>query len=296
MAHCLLSFGSNLGDRFQRIVTAAREIEAHPSVRQFTASRLFETPPIGGPQGQSPFLNGVALIETAASAREVLELLQKLELDLGRQRAQRWDARSIDLDVVLYGDLRGNSANLSVPHPRYPARRFVLLPADEIAGQWIDPRFGWSIHQMAQHLEVGVPSMSLVGGSRALREQLCRDLSQRHGILTFLDPDKPIAFPEQTPEPWVSSFLPPLPTANSQAAAAATTPRLVGHLQWTTPESRWPATHQIWQTSFQWPEYRLEVDAHDWAVNELASALDSMGCPLQPVTLNGLWHKLERTD
>lgn len=288
MPHCLISFGSNLGDRFSRIAAAARRIVADPVVTHFSASRLFETPAIGGPRGQEPFLNGVARIETTATARGVLAMLQRVEAELGRERAVRWDARSIDLDVVLYGDFLGHSTTLSVPHPRYTARRFVLVPAAEVAAAWRDPRFGWTIGEMAEHLTRGVPSMALVGGERQLRETLCHELTQRFSIMTFADPEKPIALDE--PRPWVSAFLPSLPAKESPRAGAVETPRLVAHLQWTTPESRWPATHQIWQSGRDWPEYRLEVDSPEWAVAELASALDSMGCPLQSVTDDGNWY------
>lgn len=289
MPHCLISFGSNLGDRFSRIAAAARRIVADPLVTQFTASRLFETPAIGGPLGQEPFLNGVARIETDATARDVLAMLQQVESELGRERAVRWGARSIDLDVVLYGDFLGNSSTLSVPHPRYTARRFVLVPAAEVAAPWRDPRFGWTIGEMAEHLTAGVPSMALVGGERQLREMLCSELTRRFSIKTFTASEKPITLDEA--QPWVSAFTPPLPAKDSPRAGAAETPRLVAHLQWTTPESRWPATHQIWQSGRDWPEYRLEVDSPEWAVAELASALDSMGCPLRSVTDDGNWYQ-----
>ncbi len=88
------------------------------------ASRLFETPPIGGPAGQEPFLNAVAAFDTDASARQILELLQQTEQRLGRTRNLRWDSRSIDLDVVLHGELVGGGTGLIVPHPRYTARQF----------------------------------------------------------------------------------------------------------------------------------------------------------------------------
>lgn len=289
MPHCLISFGSNLGDRFRRIAEAAAQIATDPVVSSFVASRLFETPAIGGPLGQEPFLNGVARIETTATARGVLDLLHRVEKDLGRERAVRWDARSIDLDVVLYGDLLGNSASLLVPHPRYTARRFVLIPAAEVAGEWRDPRFGWTIQELADHVSVGVPSIALVGGERQLRDELCRELSRRFSILTFTDATQPITL--DSPRPWVSSFAPPLPPKDSPQASAPETPRLIAHLQWTTPESRWPATHQIWQSGRDWPEYRLEVDSPQWAVSELASALDSLGCPLQSVTEDGRWYQ-----
>jgi 2-amino-4-hydroxy-6-hydroxymethyldihydropteridine diphosphokinase len=289
MPHCLISFGSNLGDRFHRIAMAAHTISQHPLVQEFTASRLFETPAIGGPSGQEPFLNGVALLKTDATARDILELLQQTENALGRKRAVRWDARSIDLDVVLYGDMQGSSKILAVPHPRYTARRFVLIPAAEIVGDWRDPRFGWSIEAQAAHLDAAVPSLALVGGSRELRESMCQELSAKFGIQTFTDPEAAIELTKI--EPWVASFLPRLPERNDPAANDATVPRLIVNLQWTTPESRWPATHQIYSSVQDWPEYRLEVDAPEWAISELASAIDSMGCPLQPATPDGAWYQ-----
>jgi 2-amino-4-hydroxy-6-hydroxymethyldihydropteridine diphosphokinase len=288
MPHCLISFGSNLGDRFQRIAMAGKAIAESPLVNSFRASRLYENPAIGGPIGQQPFLNGVALLETESSAREILGLLQAVELRLGRQRAVRWDARSIDLDVVLYGDLQGNSPDLSVPHPRYTARRFVIVPADEVAGQWRDPRFLWSIHELNAHISATVPSIALVGGEKLLREQLCQLLTERYGIATFCDPRQPIEL--STAAPWVSSFLPPLPPVGSVDALNPWTPRLVAQLQWTTPASRWPATHQIGKALHDWPEYRLEVDSPEWAASELAAAIESLGCPLVPTTVDGLWY------
>lgn len=270
-------------------------IAGEPMIHSFEASRLYETPAIGGPAGQEPFLNGVALLESSGSAREILELLQRVELQLGRKRAVRWDSRSIDLDVVLYGDLQGSSKTLSIPHPRYTARRFVLLPASEVAGEWRDARFGWTIQQLADHLETGVPSLALSGGSRALREDLCQRLTGEFGILTFCDPDQPIKI--DVDQPWVSSFLPDLPARDSCSDAAAAkdsnaVPRLVAQLQWTTSDSRWPAAHQLWHPNKDWPEYRLEVDSPDWAVKELASAIDSMGCPLVPATEDRWWWKV----
>ena len=115
------------------------------------ASRLFETPPIGGPSGQEPFLNAVAAFETDASAREILDLLQQTEQRLGRTRNLRWDSRSIDLDVVLHGALVGGTSDLIVPHPRYTARQFVLKPACDVAADYRDPRFGWDLRTLSQH-------------------------------------------------------------------------------------------------------------------------------------------------
>lgn len=323
-AQCLISFGSNLGNRDALMAEAARLINDSPHVNNLRTSRLFETPPIGGPAGQEPFLNAVAAFETDASAREILALLQQTEQTLGRQRRQRWDARPIDLDVVLHGELVGGGTGLIVPHPRYTVRQFVLQPACDVAPHYCDPRFGWTIERLARHVSQGVPSLALAGSDEATREQLCRRLEEEHGIQTFAaqplarpmavvgnapastasrvrersaaQESEHLAAPESAQRvtltndrPWVSAFVPPLPSLDSPRTAAAEVPRLVALMQSATPENRWPAPHQIWPTLGRWPEYRLEIDDLDWAVREVASALASMRCPVVAVTGDGSW-------
>lgn len=314
-SQCLISFGSNLGTRETLISQAAQQIAASPLVQDFLASRLFETPPIGGPGGQEPFLNAAAAFETQGSARDILSMLQGIEDQLGRQRRQRWDARSIDLDVVLHGELVGGGTGLIVPHPRYTARQFVLQPACDVAAHYRDPRFGWTLQQLADHLSQGVPSLALVGGDEATRETLCAKLARDHGIRIFAarprsqpmavvgnapaavrggDPRKRTSAQDEeiipgSDQPWVSAFVPPLPPLDSDQSRLPTVPRLVARIQTATPETRWPAPHQMWPAGWCWPEYRLEVDDLDWAVSEVASALASMRCPVKPVTRNGDW-------
>jgi 2-amino-4-hydroxy-6-hydroxymethyldihydropteridine diphosphokinase len=321
-SQCLVSFGSNLGTRESLIARAAAQIAESSLIDGFQASRLFETPAIGGPGGQEPFLNAVAAFETPASAREILLLLQEIETRLGRQRRRRWDARSIDLDVVLHGELVGGGTGLIVPHPRYTARQFVLQPACDVAPHFRDPRFGWTMEQLAAHVSAGVPSLALVGGDREIRQSLCQRLESEHNILTIAArPLAPrVSVVGNAPavvgggyraggieaqevvvsgdRPWVSAFVPHLPGLQSTAASSAlvdgvtsmpNVPRLVARIQRMTAETRWPAPHQMWPAGWQWPEYRLEVDDLDWAVREAASALDSMRCPVRPVTVDGLW-------
>ncbi len=324
-AQCLISFGSNLGSREEVIAEAARLIDNHPMVESMRASRLFETPPIGGPGGQEPFLNAVAVFDTAASAREILVLLQDAEEQLGRRRHHRWAARSIDLDVVLHGDLVGGGSGLIVPHPRYTARQFVLQPACDVAAEYRDPRFGWTLRQLADHVTAGAPSLALLGGDVATRTEICERLSREHGIRVFADRDIPASVPivgnapgyshranevmstisagnaaaASVPEvidvdehtPWVSAFVPPLPKLGSDETASVNIPRLVARMQRATAHTRWPAPHQMWPTSWQWPEYRLEIDDLDWAVGEIVSALESMRCDVLPVTAGGDWWK-----
>lgn len=343
-AQCLISFGSNLGDRHALIADAAKAVARLPIVSGLQASRLFETPPIGGPTGQEPFLNAVAAFDTEASAREILDCLQAIETDLGRKRRQRWGARAIDLDVVLHGELVGGGTGLIVPHPRYTARQFVLQPACDVAAHYRDPRFGWTLERLAKHIDQGTPSLALVGGDQAIREELCVRLATQFGITTFaagpfpermkvvgnaparVSHDRPtpgevagsdpsvgpaavtgrkIGSKFQGPEagqidsdicgvkaergPWVSAFLPPLPRLTSPETDSFSVPRLVVRMQSTTDQTRWPAPHQMWPAGWRWPEYRLEIDDLDWAVSELASALSSMRCPVEPVTADGAW-------
>lgn len=284
-SQCLISFGSNLGSREQLVAEAARLISASHVVDDLQTSRLFETPPIGGPRGQEPFLNAVAAFETAATAREILELLQQVETRLGRRRRQRWDARSIDLDVVLHGELVGGGTGLTVPHPRYTARRFVLQPARDVAGHYRDPRFGWTLEQVAIHLDDAVPSMALVGGDQTTREEICRRLAEEHGVQSFAQCPGSL----QT-SPWVSAnYAHRSPIAAASQGKPRLCPRLIARMQKTTAATRWPAPHQMWPAGWQWPEYRLEIDDLDWAVSEVASALASMQCPVRPITEDGRW-------
>lgn len=298
VSQCVISFGSNLGDRRELIAAAAERISKCDLIlpgESLATSRLFETPPIGGPGGQEPFLNAIGVFQTESPARAVLDLLQQLENELGRQRRVRWDARSIDLDVVLHGNLVGGTTGLVVPHPRYTARQFVLQPACDVAAHFRDPRFGWSLQELSDHLAADVPSLALATGRKEVREQLCRRLAEEHGITIRREGDESL---EENSPRWVSDFLPKLPSHTKQPSfpepmlpqsKGSGFPRLLVRIQQTAGADYWPAPHQMWPGGWRWPEYRLEIDDMDWAVCELASALDSMRCTAEPVTEDGQW-------
>jgi len=118
--------GSNLGDREATIRAA---IAALPGV--VAVSTLRETEPVGVVD-QPAFLNGAVVLETALPPRELLELLLAVERDLGRERRERWGPRSIDLDLLVYGDVSVDEPGLTVPHPRLHERRFALEPLAEL--------------------------------------------------------------------------------------------------------------------------------------------------------------------
>jgi 2-amino-4-hydroxy-6-hydroxymethyldihydropteridine diphosphokinase len=118
--------GSNLGDR-ERTIRAA--IDALPGV--VAVSALRETEPVG-PVEQPSFLNGAVALETELSPRELLDVLLAVERRLGRERRERWGPRTIDLDLLLYGDRSLDEPGLSLPHPRLHERRFALEPLAEL--------------------------------------------------------------------------------------------------------------------------------------------------------------------
>ncbi|MEM6471970.1 MAG: 2-amino-4-hydroxy-6-hydroxymethyldihydropteridine diphosphokinase [Planctomycetota bacterium] len=302
ISQCVISFGSNLGDRRELVSEAAREISKRIDLLDesgLQTSRLFETPPIGGPGGQEPFLNAVGVFQTTAPARKILEALQEIENYLGRQRRMRWDARSIDLDVVLHGNLVGGATGLVVPHPRYTARQFVLRPACDVASDLRDPRFGWTLGELSTFLSADVPSLALVAGRSEIREELCYRLQSEHGIRFVTESDQQAAGDcsesfEADSTPWIAAAFDRRKLRqrfDERAKFPARfkgCPRLLVRVQ-QTKLSAWPAPHQMWPGGWDWPEYRLEIDEMNWAVSELASALQSMQCEALPVSNDGHW-------
>lgn len=138
MTRVYLSFGSNMGDREQQINDALNLLNTLPETKVTKISSLYETAPVGGVE-QGDFLNGVVALETNLSPIELLDGIQSIELKLNRVRKIHWGPRTIDLDIVLFGDLVIDSERLKVPHPFMHERSFVLIPLNEIAPQAIHP-------------------------------------------------------------------------------------------------------------------------------------------------------------
>ena len=123
-----LGLGSNLGDRWAHLREA---VAAVPDV--VAVSPVYETSPVGGPEGQGPYLNCVVELDTALGPRELLAVAQRLEAAAGRERGERWGPRTLDVDVLLVDDLTVTDPDLVVPHPRMWERRFVLAPLADLA-------------------------------------------------------------------------------------------------------------------------------------------------------------------
>lgn len=126
-----VGIGSNLGDRETNLRRAIELLSAEDGIEVVAVSEIRETEPVG-PVEQGPFLNGAVQLETSLSARELLERLLSVENRLGRVRAERWGPRTIDLDLLIYGDERIDEPGLTVPHPRLHERRFVLEPLADL--------------------------------------------------------------------------------------------------------------------------------------------------------------------
>jgi 2-amino-4-hydroxy-6-hydroxymethyldihydropteridine diphosphokinase len=124
--------GSNLGDSAARVRAAFESLAALPSTQLVARSRLYRTRPFG-PVQQGDFLNAVAGLLTQLSAQEMLTGIRDIEAKAGRVRAERWGPRTLDLDLLVFGDQRIDTPELTVPHPGIAERGFVLAPLADIA-------------------------------------------------------------------------------------------------------------------------------------------------------------------
>lgn len=181
MAECLIALGSNLGDRSATLAAAADKLRDWPQIELLAISRWHPTAPIGGPAGQGEFLNGALRLATTLSPRALMNVLQQLQLELGRQEHQRWDARTIDLDLLLYDDLVLRDEQLEIPHPRMPFRRFVLAPAVEIAADMVHPTTGWTLDRLVRHLDQTPPYVAVTGSDLPARQAIAGQAQRQLG-------------------------------------------------------------------------------------------------------------------
>jgi 2-amino-4-hydroxy-6-hydroxymethyldihydropteridine diphosphokinase len=132
-----VGLGSNLGDRRAELARAVVGLVARGDVR--AVSPLYETEPVGGPDGQSPYLNVVVELWTSDSPRALLDRCRALEGAAHRVRGVRFGPRTLDADVLLVGDAQVEEPDLIVPHPRMWERRFVLAPLADLAPDLVPP-------------------------------------------------------------------------------------------------------------------------------------------------------------
>ena len=201
MARCLVATGANLGDRRATLHQAAACLSNDPRVSLLASSELFETVAIGGPTGQDPFLNGSLLLETSRSPEQLLALLERIQQQLGRVSAQRWAARALDLDLLLYENQVLRTPQLTLPHPRMTFRRFVLQPAAQIAPDMMHPQCGWTVRRLLEHLGRSPEYVSIIGPPGVGKTRLAEVAAQQSAGRAVFDDRRPEEPPGPEPDP-----------------------------------------------------------------------------------------------
>jgi 2-amino-4-hydroxy-6-hydroxymethyldihydropteridine diphosphokinase len=169
-----IGFGSNVGDRVDYCDRAVTLLSLLPHSRLTGVSLLYETEPVRDQTdpGESWFLNGVVQLETDIKPRSLHTILQEIERALGRDDDDRSGPRTIDLDILFYGEQVIKEPGLTIPHPRLHQRRFVLMPMNELDPLWIHPILKQSMAQLLTEVfdlsQVGLlfPQPSTRYGSR----------------------------------------------------------------------------------------------------------------------------------
>lgn len=129
----LLSIGSNMGDRKANIEFAEKRLEECPYISSLKKASLYETEPVGYTD-QPDFLNTCVSFMTTLDPEELLDLTSSIENECHRKREIRWGPRTLDIDIIFYGDDQIDTPRLTIPHPRWKERAFVIVPAKELMG------------------------------------------------------------------------------------------------------------------------------------------------------------------
>lgn len=150
MPRVAIALGSNLGDRQAHLEAAV--VRLRSLLSDFRVSRFHETEPVGMVGPHPPFLNAAATGVFDGTARTLLAELLAIERERGRERPHPGASRTLDLDLIFFGDERVEAPDLVVPHPRFRDRRFVLEPLTEVAPDWRDPVSGLTVGDLLARL------------------------------------------------------------------------------------------------------------------------------------------------
>lgn len=146
-----IGLGSNIGDRLFYLQQSLKLLAREPDIFLRASSRVYETAPVGGPP-QGRFLNAACSLKTSLPPVLLLRRLLAVEQKLGRERRQRWGPRTVDLDLLIYGQVAMCTPALVLPHPRMLTRSFVLLPLLDIAPEVTVPGTGQTVSRLCRDL------------------------------------------------------------------------------------------------------------------------------------------------
>ena len=317
MTKCIISLGANLGDPASAIAVATKRLvsELTTGHGEFRCSPLYRTPPVGGPSGQPPFINAVLALETQLNAWEAWRVVRQVENELGRVRQTRWEARKIDVDILLLGSEKIWTPQLKIPHPRMCMRRFIVLPAADVASEVVEPVSQLSIAELAGRLR-GPSSLFLWADETAqaipIAEAAARATGAKLEIVDFSSLAAAGLTPQDSANPHVevdlgdtSRRISVIQKPNLNVADIGLgLPRVSGlhvYLAARTAEGAlWedyhrPAATTLGMTAASqrsgeatalgFPRYLLSGDDRDWAIHELVAALQAMDCPIEPIPL-----------
>lgn len=154
-----IGLGSNLDNPLQQVATAFDELQRLPHSRLTARSSLYRSDPLG-PQDQPEYVNAVAELHTSLQPLQLLDALQAIEQAHRRVRERHWGPRTLDLDILLYGDLVSDLPRLQVPHPQMHLRSFVLVPLHQIAPELQVPGLGSLSDLLAQCESLGLQRLA----------------------------------------------------------------------------------------------------------------------------------------
>lgn len=200
-----IGLGGNLGAVADTFRSALHSLDSFPTIQVGRVSSHFLTPPMGSSAG-SPFLNAAAELETDLPPLELLDALQSVESQHHRRRLTRWGPRTLDLDLLLFGETVLNHPRLELPHPGCWYRRFVLDPLAEIAPDVLHPVKGVPIQELRDRLLVRPLNVGIVGGRCEEREHLTAELSKQ-----FADAHIKPWSPDTEPDPTLLLWTGPSP-------------------------------------------------------------------------------------
>lgn len=181
MAKCLISLGSNTGEREAYLRRALDLLAQTAHIEVIRVSSFYGSQAVGGPAGQPAFVNAAAVLETSLSPESLLMQTQGIELALGRIREERWGPRTLDIDLLLYEAIEIDEPNLVIPHPRLAVRQFMLVPATEIGPNWIYPNNGWPLQRLLFHLRTTPRRVNIYSTGNQQAESLALSVASRLG-------------------------------------------------------------------------------------------------------------------